>query len=223
MGFFGDLFGGGANAYEDAQEEYQKHYDQAQGYLEPYAQYGQQYGGDLRNMFQQLMNPQQMYNDWATGYEESPYAQMLLGQNTASGLDAASSMGLMGSSAALQNIQQGAGNIMNSQRQQYMDDLMQKYMQAVGLGQSMYGSGMNASNAMSQNAMNFGGDMADLAYNEAAAPTNMFGNLLSGAAGLIASPIANNVFGKLTQSNNNNYNSPSYENSSRPTYMGWQS
>lgn len=172
--------GGG---YKQAEQQSKQYYDQAQSGLSPYNQTGQEAGGDIMSMLQKLMNPEQLQNEWSKGYETSPYAQQMMEQAKTSGLDAASSMGLMGSSGALQNIQSGASNIMQGDRQNYLNDLMQKYQAGLNTGQSMYGTGAGAASQMGQNAMNQGNNMANLAFGKYNAGPSMMGK---GAGGLLS-------------------------------------
>jgi hypothetical protein len=138
--------------------------------------------GRLTNQANALNNPADLENQWANSYQESPYAKAMEGHAKEAGLGAASSMGLNGSSAAINNIQQSSHDIMNQDRNQYMQDLMQKYMASIGIGQNLYGQGAAAAGAMSNNAMNQGNTMAGLAYGEQAAPGKLFGQVLGTAA-----------------------------------------
>lgn len=180
-------------AYENAQNKENQGYDQAQGYLEPYNQGGRDQYGRLNDASRKLFDPAALQNEWSKGYETSPYAQQLLKQNQSSGLDAASSMGLSGSSAALGNIQQGAGNIVSQDRQKYMDDLMQKYMAGIGLGQNLYGTGASAAGQQSTNAMTHGQNQAGLEYGRTSAPGKLFGQIAGTAANMVA-PGSGNMF-----------------------------
>src|SRR5690242_21870541 len=110
-GFFQRIFNPGA-AYGDAADELKKYYgqamqgeQQAQQQFSPYINRGNEAGGSLMDFLNQLSNPQALESQWTSGYETSPYAQQLLSKNQSSGMDAASQMGLLGSSTALQNIQ----------------------------------------------------------------------------------------------------------------------
>ena len=116
MSWLSDLFHPG-RPYEAAQDKYNQQYQQGQQYLDPYNKQGQQAGGQLQDIFSQLQNPEQLQNQWASGYQESPYAkqQQQFAQNA--GLDAASSQGLLGSSSALQNIQNTSAGIVNQDQQ----------------------------------------------------------------------------------------------------------
>jgi len=168
--------------YEKAGEQMDKYYRDAQGNLQPYNQNGLDQYGRLNDQANQLNDPAALEAKWAGGYTESPYAQQMQKQAAESGMGAASSMGLNGSSAALGNVQQSAGNIMQSDRQQYMNDLMQKYMASVGIGQNIYNQGENAAGQMSKNAMDQGQNAGQVAYNEQNAPGALLGNWLAKGA-----------------------------------------
>lgn len=167
--------------YQKAGEQLQQYYRDAQGNLQPYNQNGMDQYGRLNTQANALGNPVDLQNQWAQSYQESPYAKQMEGQAKEAGLGAASSMGLMGSSAALNNLQQSSHDIMQSDRQQYMNDLMNKYMASVGIGQNLYGTGANAAGQMGQNAMNQGTNMAEVQYGKTNAPGQLFGKL-AGAA-----------------------------------------
>jgi hypothetical protein len=196
MGWFDDFLHP-ERAYQKAQDTSSQYFDQAQAGLNPYNQMGQQAGGSLQEMMQKFMNPGQLENEWSQGYEMSPYAQQQMGLSKQSGLDAASSMGLMGSSAAVNNIQNQAGNIMQQDREKYMKDLMEKYMAGMGIGQNMYNQGGSAAGQMSQNAMNQGNNMAGMEYNKNAAGANMFGDMLGKGASMFGSVFGGPMGGAL--------------------------
>lgn len=168
--------------YKKAAEEQEKYYRDAQGNLMPYNQNGQSQFGRLTAQADALNNPVNLENQWAQSYSQSPYATSQMGRAKEAGLGAASSMGLLGSSAALGNIEQSAGDIAQNDRQSYMNDLMQKYMTSIGIGQNLYGTGASAAGGMSQNAMNQGTAAANTAYGEQNAPGQLFGNILGAAA-----------------------------------------
>ena len=184
--------------YKAAQGEFNKYYQQGQnnyqqgqGALNPYNQQGQQSGGTLQDMLAQLQNPEQLQNQWAQNYQQSPYAQQMQKMSQDAGLNAASSQGLLGSSAALQNIQQQSGNIVNQDRQQYLNDLMQKYMQGIGLGENIYGTGAGAAGQQAglygqqgQSAQNAGQYGSQLEFGGKSALANMRGNIIGGTAAL---------------------------------------
>lgn len=166
--------------YEKGQEQLDKYYNQAQGALNPYNQQGQSQYGNLNDYIKALMDPQALQDKWAKGYTESESAKNAEGMAKEHGLDAASSMGLMGSSPALGAIQAGTTQIGLDDRQNYLNNLMQKYLAGAGLSQGIYGMGENAASGMANNSMNMGQNSAQMAYNK----QNAGGNMLSGLLGL---------------------------------------
>ena len=176
--------------YEAAENASRAGYNQGQGYLNPYNKQGMDQYGNLMGAEGKLLDPQALQNEWAKGYETSPYAKRMLDMNRQSGLEGASSMGLMGSSGALSNIQQGAGDIVSRDRQHYLDDLMQKYMAGIGIGQNIYGIGAGAAGNQANMAMRQGENQAGLEYGRQNAPGQLFGNLLGTAVNAAANYFA---------------------------------
>ncbi len=171
--------------YDKAQGQLDKYYGQAQGYQQPYNQAGFGQAGNLQNYINSLMDPQALQDKWSKGYQTSEAAKNTMGLAQQHGLDAASSMGLMGSSPALNVIQAGTSAIGAEDKQNYLNDLMQKYMQGAGLSQGMYNTGANAAGGMGQNAMNMGQNSAQMQYGKENAPGNLFGNIIGTGAGLL--------------------------------------
>ena len=179
--------------YEDAAKEMEKAWQQAQqfaqqgiGYQEPFRQAGLDQLGRLNSAENSLLDPSKLLAQWMGDYTTSPYAQRSIENAKSAGMDAASSMGLSGSNAAVSNIQNSASDIMNADRQTYLNDMMQKYMAGIGIGQNMYGIGAstagNMGNMMSHmgdQAMNFGQNMGQAAYGARNAPGDMLKNLLA--------------------------------------------
>lgn len=184
MGWF-DSFFHPEQAYESAENALQKGYGESQGYLKPWINQGQQQYGALMGARDKLLNPAALTNEWSNAYEASPYAKQLLNQNMEQGQEAASQMGLNGSSAALGNIQTGAGNIVKSDRENFLNRLMQQYMQGIGIGTNIYGTGASAGSTGSANALTQAQNMAGLEYGREAAPGKMFGQMLGYGANFI--------------------------------------
>jgi len=170
--------------YQAAQDQMQQYYGQAQGQMQPFIQQGQQAYGGLSDAMQQLLHPEKLQGDWMQSYETSPQALQMQEQAKQSGLGAASAMGLMGSSPALQAIQQGQSQIGAADRQSYLDSLMDKYKTGIGVGQNIYGAGAQMAGQGAQNAMNMGNIMGGLAGGEAGAGGGMLGQLLGGGLNL---------------------------------------
>lgn len=185
-----DYFDPGSS-YKKAEEGLKPYYEESKTYLNPYNQRGNEAATSLEEWMRRLSNPAELENEWANSYQKSPYAQHMLEENQANGLDAASQMGLVGSSGALSNIQAGAHNVVNQDRNQYLADLMQKYMAATGIGQNLYNTGASAAGALAGNANNMGENIAQLRFNKQAARNNMIsgmtgfggGSMFGGAGG----------------------------------------
>lgn len=162
-GLFGGLFGGGdgSSPYDAASDQMKQYYQEGQGYLNPF--------------LQALSDPQALQSQWTQGYETSPYAKQMQASAGQYGMDAASSMGLLGSSPALQAIQGGQSNIMAKDRQQYLGDLMQKYLAGAGIA-----------GQMQQGAMGMGQMMGQAAYG-AESERQRAGSGIFGSLGNIAS------------------------------------
>jgi hypothetical protein len=166
------------DAYEDAQNEARRYWDESKGYLKPFMDRGLEQYPQLQEFIKKLSNPMALQNEWSSGYETSPYAKRMMDINKQIGLENASSMGLMGSSAALNNLNRGASDIVQKDRQQFLNDLMQKYMSAIGLSSNIYGTGAASGSSLSNLGQQMGSNMAGLEYGKSAAPGVLFGKLL---------------------------------------------
>ena len=181
--------------YNKAQEQLDQYYQQGQGALNPYNQQGQSQYGNLNEYIKSLMNPGALQDEWIKNYSQSEASKNAQGMAKEQGLDAASSMGLMGSNTALDAVQGGATKIGLDDRQNYLNDMMQKYMQGAGLSQGIYGQGANAANSMSNNAMNMGNNSAQLAFNKQNVGGNMLNNWLNTGIGVGASMLTGGMGG----------------------------
>lgn len=174
--------------YDKAMQELKKYYEQAQQYQQPYIEHGEDAYKNISPALLELLNPEQLHDKWSQGYKESDYAKQLESEAMDRGLNSAQSMGLGGSSSALQALQGGTQKIVNQERQQYLDDLMKKYLSGVGLGQNIYNTGAGAAGTSSNIASNMGSNAAQLAFNKQNAPGNLLNNLIQGAVSF-ATPI----------------------------------
>jgi hypothetical protein len=185
--------------YQAGQQQLDKYYDQAQGNLQPYNQNGQDQYANLNEYIKNLMNPEELQNKWASGYTESPQAQQAQTMAQEHGLNAANSMGLMGSNTALNATQAGTTQIGLNDRQNYLDNLMQKYLAGAGLSQGVYGTGASSAGQMGQNAMNQGQNSAQMSFGQQNAPGSMFGNVLGAGLGLFGSALSGPIGGDLSK------------------------
>lgn len=176
---------GTSGAYGDAQNQMQQYYNQVRGDMTPFIQGGQAQAGNLNTAINSLMNPEQLQNQWVQSYQESPEAKQAQAMATQQGLDAASSMGLTGSTPALQAIQGGASNISLADRQQYLNDLMSKYTTGVNTARSVYDTGANLTGWMGEAGLaeNMGNTMANLTYGKDESPWSTIGSIIGAGAG----------------------------------------
>jgi len=173
--------------YKAGQNQLDKYFNQAQTSMQPFVQQGQQQYGNIKNSINALLDPQALQDKWSSGYQESQAAKDSQGMAQQQGLDAASSMGLMGSNTALNAVQAGTAQIGAQDRQTYLDNLMQKYLAGTGMAQNVYGQGATAAGQMAQNSMNMGQNSAQMSYGQQNAPGQLFGNLLNTGANVAGS------------------------------------
>ena len=196
MSWLSDFLNPG-KGYQKGQEELDKYYGQGQGFLNPYAQQGQDQYQNMQEYIRNLMNPQELQDQWAKNYKESESAKNMEDMAQQHGLNAASSMGLMGSSPALGAIQAGTSAIGAQDRQNYLNDLMEKYKMGAGLSQNIYGTGAGAAGQQAQNAMNMGQNSAQMAFGQQNAGGNLWGNILGGIGGLFGGPLAQGLSNRM--------------------------
>jgi len=182
LGLLKGFFDSPEEPYKKAERPINRSYEEAKNFQLPYSQHGLDQYGRLNDATGMLLNPEELEAKWASGYTQSPYAQRMLDMNKQAGLEAASSMGLLGSSGALSNIQQGAGDIVAKDRQAYLNDLMQKYMQGIGLGENLYGTGASTAGNLGNQAIRQGENLAGLEYGRSRAPNEMLDRLMGEGA-----------------------------------------
>lgn len=208
--------------YKKGQEQLDKYYNMAQQQYQPFVNQGQQAYGHLTGAMENLLNPTQLYQDWMGSYQMSPQAQFEQNRAQESGLRAANAMGLGGSSPALQAIQAGTNEIGANDQQRYFDRLLAPYLQGASLAQGIYGQGANMAGQMGQNAMNMGGESANMAYGQANAPGQLFGSLLGTAANLGGAYMGMQGMNNLANSWRTMGGQGGQNNRPLPAYMGGQ-
>lgn len=197
MSWFSEMMHPG-RSYDKAQAAKDAFYNSSQGTRQPYIDRGERGGTNLEEMMSKLMNPGALQDEWSKGYSVSPYAKQLQEQSQTGGLDAASAMGLGGSSAALTNIQKGSGDIVQKDRQNYMDDMMKKYMAAMGIGSSLYGTGASMGSQQAQGQENQGEWSANNAFNKNQAGSNILSKLGPQALQMLMQMIGGGGFGGMS-------------------------
>jgi len=165
--------------YEKAMKMMERFWQEALGFQKPYMEAGNRQLPILTGAQSELMDPTKMLGKWMESYETSPYAMRSMDNAKASGMDAASSMGLNGSNAAISNIQNSSSDIMNKDRQGFLDDLMNKYMKGVGIGQNIYNTGASTASNLGSQAMQMGENMAGGAFGKQNAPGQQFEKIMA--------------------------------------------
>lgn len=164
--------------YEKGGGELEKYFNQARNAEMPWMKQGQEQYGKLAGAENELLDPETLLKKWMSGYEESPYAKQSKENARSGGLDAASSMGLMGSSSALNNIENSSSYIMNADRDKFLENLMQKYMTGIDIGKNIYGTGANMAGNFGNLANTMGQNMAGMKYGQQNSPGNLLENLI---------------------------------------------
>ncbi len=173
--------------YEKGQDQLDKFYDQGQSYLQPYSQFGQDAHGNLAEAMKRLLDPAGLQDDWTKGYTESETAKNTENMARNNGLDAASSLGLNGSNTALKAIQGGTTQIGLADRQNFLDNLMQKYLAGAGIAGNIFNTGAGAAGSLSNNANTMGNNSAQMAFGKQNAPGDLFGKIIGSGIGAAAS------------------------------------
>lgn len=185
--------------YEAGQDELNKYYNQSQGYLTPFMNQGNDQYGTLNDIIKNLTDPTELNKKWTESYTTSPEALQAEKMAQESGLNAANAMGLMGSNTALNTIQTGTTQIGLNDRKNYLDDLMNKYMQGAGISQGLYNTGANAAGQLSNNATQMGNNSAGLAYGKTNAGGNMLSGLIGQGIGLVGSALSGPIGSALSK------------------------
>ncbi len=192
MSWLSQLFHPGG-AYDTAASASKQGYEEGKGLRQPYIDKGGEAGNDLMEQLKKLFNPGGLQDEWSNNYETSASGKQDIANAQAQGLDTASSMGLGGSSTALNNIQQTTSDIGQKDKQQYMKDLMEKYLSGIGLGTNIFNTGAATANAGAGSAEGQGDTQAGLNFGKYNAGPNM----ITGGLGAIM---------KFIEAMNNNSN-----------------
>lgn len=172
-----------SKGYKKGQGQLDKYFNQSQQYLQPYNQNAHAAYGNLNQSIQKLLNPSQLHDEFLSNYNQSEASQMAQARAMEQGNRAAASTGVLGSTPHLQALQAGANEIGAQDQQNYIQQMIQQYMAGVGHLENIYGVGANAGVAQANNAMNMGGESANLAFGRNNANNKLFGDLFSTGIG----------------------------------------
>lgn len=181
--------------YKKAQTEEEAALDRFRQSLQPYQQAGIGEIPRLQEATGNLLDPTKLEDQWTAAYQQSPYLKQLLGESREAGLGAASSQGLLGSSAATENVQRSATGLGEQFRSQYLDDLMKKYLAGVETSRNIYGTGADIARTGAAGELQGGEDLAKILYGRASAPGTLFGSIAGPLAGAGIGAIAGGPMG----------------------------
>jgi hypothetical protein len=183
MGFFSDLFGGGDDPSDAANQYYKQIPDILKQYLGPYADRGNQVYGGLQNQYNQLMNdPGALMNKFGQGYHQSPGYQFQVNQATGAANNAASAGGMLGSPQHQQNTANMVNNLANQDYNQYLGNALNMYGRGLSGEQGIYNTGAQVSGNLGENLANSLMNQGNMAYsnaiNQNQSGMGLFGDLL---------------------------------------------
>lgn len=161
MGWLDSLFGGGREkAGKDMYNQMQQGWQQSQGMMNPYIQRGNTAYQAYIDALNQGKNPNDLYNQFASSYKESPeaLAMMQVGQKNAN--NAAAAGGMLGSGAE----ETAAANLAQSTRatdfDKYMNNMYGTRSEYLRGQSKLDAQGFNASNSLMQTMQKYFEDMA---------------------------------------------------------------
>ncbi len=191
MSWIDTFFGGGREqAAKDMQGQYQQGMAGAQGMMNPYIQRGNTAYDAYIQALNQSQNPAALYNQFVSGYKESPEALAMnqVGQTGAN--NAAAASGMLGSGAE----QTAAANLSQSTRasdfDKYMAQMYGTRNEYLGGQSGLEQQGFSASNNLMQTMQKYFDDMAKAKAAQDTGRSGGFGNLASAGLG-----IAGSIFG----------------------------
>lgn len=175
MGLFdsvSNLFGGGGQkGYGDMQGQIQnginsinQNYGQGRDALNPYQQAGTNALGNYQNWAQNMQNPTDYYNNIMKNYNMSPAAQMNAQYGQKAMNQAAAAGGMVGSPSQQEQIGRFMNNLVNTDQQQYFNNINGINNQYGAAQGNLMGQGYGAANGINNSYMGQGNALAGL-YN----------------------------------------------------------
>lgn len=168
MGFFSDIFGGGDDPADAANQYYKQIPDVLKQYLGPYAQRGNEVYPGLQQQYSQMTNdPNSLLSKFGQGYQQSPGYQFQVNQATGAANNAASAGGMLGSPMHQQNTANMVNNLANQDYNQYLAHALGLYGQGIAGQQGIYNTGAQVSGNLGENLSNSLMNQGNLAYSNA--------------------------------------------------------
>lgn len=182
MSWLTEAFRGGKNPADAAMPYLDKIPGATKPYYEPYINQGMDANKLLMEQYGKLLgNPNDLYNQFASGYKQSPGYQTRLNEALQGATNAAAAGGMAGSLAHQQNAAQTATDMSSQDFENYLNHILGLYGTGLsgeqGLGQQGFQASLGYGDLLGSNLAQQGG----LAYQGQAAQNanraNMFGNL----------------------------------------------
>jgi hypothetical protein len=223
MSSLGELFGGGKNPANSANNYLNQIPGSVSPYYQPYINQGQQSNQILQGQYGNLINnPNAIYDKLGQGYHESPGYQFKLNQALQAGTNAAAAGGMAGSPQHEQQNMQVANDIAGQDYQDYINHILGLYGIGLqgeqGLGQQGFQASTGYGDILGSNLAQQGGLAYQGQAGQNANRSNLWGNLISGAAtiggtvlgGPIGGAVGNAAGGFISNkfTNNNSWNDP---------------
>lgn len=155
------------------------------GYYNPYISTGQQANQNLFNAGNQLMNnPAGMYNNIASGYQMSPYAQNQINQQMNAINNTAAAGGYIGTPYNQQQVASMVQGITSKDENQYINSVIGLYHMGLLDEQDLNNLGFQASGKMADVTGNTLNEEGGLAYANQSQKNAMHRNRMSNILGL---------------------------------------
>lgn len=183
-GLLGGLFGNSGQPYSDAAKQYQQWANQAATTQQPFLQGGKVGLGNFQQWLSGMKNPSDFINNLMTEYHESPWAHYQQQQALRAGQNAASALGLSGSTPFAQQLQQTSTNISNQDLNQWLQNVLGINTQYGTGNQSLMNQGASSANALTNLYNMMGQNLGELAYGQRAGQNQDFWNMLGGGLNL---------------------------------------
>ena len=182
MSWLSELFSGGKNPADEAMKYYDKIPGATKPYYQPYINQGMDANKILMEQYGKLLgNPNELYNQFASGYKESPGYQTRLNQALQGATNAAAAGGMAGSPEHQLHAAEKAGELSNQDFEQYLNHILGLYGTGLsgeqGLGQQGFEASLGYGNLLGSNLAQQGG----LAYQGQAAQNANRANLFNNA------------------------------------------
>lgn len=174
-----------SGGYDAAGKTVEKYANEGKGVRQPYIQGGQDAYTKLMEAITNLQNPTKLRDEWGKTYNESDTAKANEAAAKERSLESASANGLIGSSAAQANMTTATTDIANADKEKYMKDMMEQYLNSIGITKDIFNTGAQTANNQANASENTGKTMGDIEYGKNTAGGEMFGNLGKGALDLI--------------------------------------